>query len=64
LRTAISDRRLDANEAWSFPDPFVSAINHGLAAADAFSLHEAELALLELEADNRLMFRDNLVLMM
>ncbi|KAJ1905142.1 MCM DNA helicase complex subunit, partial [Coemansia sp. IMI 209127] len=64
LRKAISEQRLDANDSWSFPDPFISAINDQLPASDAFSLHEAELALLEMERENRLMFRDNMILMM
>ncbi|KAJ2559387.1 MCM DNA helicase complex subunit [Coemansia sp. RSA 1933] len=65
LRKAISERRLDANDSWSFPDPFVSAINDALpSGAGAFSLREAELALLEMEAENRLMFRDNMIMMM
>ncbi|KAJ1766557.1 MCM DNA helicase complex subunit [Coemansia sp. RSA 1813] len=64
LRKAISERRLDANDSWSFPDPFISAINDGLSSSGAFSLQEAELALLEMESENRLMFRDNMILMM
>ncbi|KAJ2780299.1 MCM DNA helicase complex subunit [Coemansia javaensis] len=67
LSGALADRRLDASESpWSFPDPFMSIINEGLAAAGhgAFSLGEAEQALLRLEAENRLMFRDSMIMMM
>ncbi|KAJ2803497.1 MCM DNA helicase complex subunit [Coemansia furcata] len=65
LSRAISDRRLDTSDSpWSFPDPFMSAINSGLDASAAFSIPEVEAALLEMQTDNRLMFRDNMIIMM
>ncbi|KAJ1669868.1 MCM DNA helicase complex subunit [Coemansia sp. RSA 25] len=65
LSRAIADRRLDTSDSpWSFPDPFMSAINFGLGAPTAFSIHEVEAALLDMQNANRLMFRDNMVIMM
>ncbi|KAJ2822436.1 MCM DNA helicase complex subunit, partial [Coemansia sp. 'formosensis'] len=65
LSRAISDRRLDTSDSpWSFPDPFMSAINSGLDGSAAFSIPEVEAALLEMQTDNRLMFRDNMIIMM
>ncbi|KAJ2105670.1 MCM DNA helicase complex subunit [Coemansia sp. RSA 922] len=65
LSRAISDRRLDTSDSpWSFPDPFMSAINVGLDGPVAFSISEVEMALLEMQNDNRLMFRDNMIIMM
>ncbi|KAJ1965971.1 MCM DNA helicase complex subunit [Dipsacomyces acuminosporus] len=65
LSRAIAERRLDAADSpWSFPDPFLSAINDGLSDADSFSPAQAEKALLEMQDENRLMFRDNMIIMM
>ncbi|KAJ2746171.1 MCM DNA helicase complex subunit [Coemansia sp. BCRC 34301] len=65
LSRAIATRRLDTSDSpWSFPDPFMSAINAGLGANPAFSIAEAELALLDMQNANRLMFRDNMIIMM
>ncbi|KAJ2322973.1 MCM DNA helicase complex subunit, partial [Coemansia sp. RSA 2681] len=65
LSRAIADRRLDTSDSpWSFPDPFMSAINFGLDAPAAFSIREVEAALLDMQNANRLMFRDNMVIMM
>ncbi|KAJ2119072.1 MCM DNA helicase complex subunit, partial [Coemansia sp. RSA 788] len=65
LSKAMGERRLDASTSpWSFPEPFVSIINDGLAGHPVFSLAEAEHALQAMEAENRLMFRDNMIIMM
>ncbi|KAI9500249.1 MCM DNA helicase complex subunit [Coemansia spiralis] len=65
LSKAISERCLDvADSPWSFPDPFMSIINEGVSDSSAFSLSEAEQALLEMQDENRLMFRDNMIIMM
>ncbi|KAJ2363600.1 MCM DNA helicase complex subunit [Coemansia sp. RSA 2610] len=65
LSKAMAEHRLDVSTSpWSFPDPFISIINDGLASRAAFSLAEAEQALLSMEAENRLMFRDNMIIMM
>ncbi|KAJ2359590.1 hypothetical protein H4S02_012211, partial [Coemansia sp. RSA 2611] len=65
LSRAISDRRLDTSDSpWSFPDPFMSAINAGLDSSSVFLISEVEMALLEMQNDNRLMFRDNMIIMM
>ncbi|KAJ2854971.1 MCM DNA helicase complex subunit, partial [Coemansia erecta] len=63
LSRAIADRRLDSSMSpWVFPDGFLPAINEGL--DSPFSVAEAELALQEMEAENRLMFRDSVIIMM
>ncbi|KAJ1954783.1 MCM DNA helicase complex subunit [Linderina pennispora] len=65
LSKAIGERRLESDGSpWAFPDPFLSALNEGLDDGQVFSPAEAELALLALEKDNRLMFRDNIIMMM
>ncbi|KAJ2720715.1 MCM DNA helicase complex subunit [Coemansia sp. Benny D115] len=64
LSAAIADRRLDESQSpWEFPAGFLPAINANLGAV-AFSPDEAALALGALERDNRLMFRDGMVIMM
>ncbi|KAJ1827619.1 MCM DNA helicase complex subunit [Coemansia sp. RSA 2599] len=63
LSRAIADRRLDESMSpWVFPDGFLPAVNEGL--DSPFSVAEAELALQEMEAENRLMFRDGVIIMM
>ncbi|KAJ2801177.1 MCM DNA helicase complex subunit, partial [Coemansia guatemalensis] len=59
LSAAIADQRLDIGSSpWSFPDPFMSIINASLAPTHrAFTLSEAEHALLSMQDENRLMFR-------
>ncbi|KAJ2773086.1 MCM DNA helicase complex subunit [Coemansia nantahalensis] len=67
LSGALGSRRLDPSDSpWSFPDPFMSIINDGLAARGlaVFKLDEAEQALLALQNENRLMFRDNMIMIM
>ncbi|KAJ2715131.1 MCM DNA helicase complex subunit [Coemansia spiralis] len=67
LSGALGSQRLDPSESpWSFPDPFMSIINDGLTAAGhaLFGLDEAEQALLALQDENRLMFRDNMIMIM
>ncbi|KAI8320281.1 MCM-domain-containing protein [Martensiomyces pterosporus] len=65
LSQAISDGRLDVVDCpWTFPDPFLSAINDGLSDTSTFSPAEAEKALLEMQNENRLMFRENIIVMM
>ncbi|KAJ2162243.1 MCM DNA helicase complex subunit [Coemansia sp. RSA 552] len=62
LSAAIADHRLDESTSpWSFPDPFLSIINSGVGEQAEFSHAEAEQALHALEAQNRLMFRDNMI---
>ncbi|KAJ1896032.1 MCM DNA helicase complex subunit [Kickxella alabastrina] len=63
LSRAIADRRLDESESpWAFPDTILPAVNAGI--SQPFSAAEAELALLDMERENRLMFRDGVVIMM
>ncbi|KAJ2846332.1 hypothetical protein IWW36_004402 [Coemansia brasiliensis] len=65
LSMAISEHRLDASMSpWSFPEPFLSIINDGLSGSSVFSINEAEQGLKAMEAENRLMFRDNMIIMM
>ncbi|KAI9482429.1 MCM DNA helicase complex subunit [Coemansia sp. RSA 990] len=65
LSTAIAEHRLDASMSpWSFPEPFLSIINDGLSGSSAFSINEADQGLKAMEAENRLMFRDNMIIMM
>ncbi|KAJ1723266.1 MCM DNA helicase complex subunit [Coemansia erecta] len=63
LSRAIAERRLDEAESpWAFPDAFLPPVNAGLDAP--FAEAEAAAALREMEAENRLMFRDGVVIMM
>ncbi|KAI7827838.1 MCM2/3/5 family-domain-containing protein [Kickxella alabastrina] len=63
LSRAIADRRLDESESpWAFPNTILPAVNAGI--SQPFSAAEAELALLDMERENRLMFRDGVVIMM
>ncbi|KAJ1732062.1 MCM DNA helicase complex subunit, partial [Coemansia biformis] len=67
LSGALASQRLDPSTSpWSFPDPFMSIINDGLGAAGhaVFEIDEAELALLALQEENRLMFRENMIMIM
>ncbi|KAJ2077640.1 MCM DNA helicase complex subunit [Coemansia sp. RSA 988] len=65
LNSATNDQSLDrSSSTWSFPDPFMSIINASLAPTHReFTLSEAEHALLSMQDENRLMFRDNMIIM-